>query len=108
MEFALIVPLLMLILFGIIGFGRAYSVQISLTQAARAAARSMVVENNQGTANSAGQLNIVGLGGAAFNYSPGACAKDVTMTVTVSYTMAGLATLPAVPMTGKASMRCGG
>jgi Flp pilus assembly protein TadG len=38
-EFALLFPLLMLILFGIIDFGRALNAQITLTQAAREGAR---------------------------------------------------------------------
>jgi Flp pilus assembly protein TadG len=38
-EFALVLPLLLLILFGIIDFGRALNAQITLTQAAREGAR---------------------------------------------------------------------
>ena len=38
-EFALLFPLLMLIVFGIIDFGRALNAQITLTQAAREGAR---------------------------------------------------------------------
>ena len=38
-EFALLLPVLLLILFGIIDFGRAISYQITLTQAAREGAR---------------------------------------------------------------------
>ena len=39
LEFALLFPLLMLIVFGIIDFGRALNAQITLTQAAREGAR---------------------------------------------------------------------
>lgn len=38
-EFALLLPLLMLLLFGIIDFGRALNAQITITQAAREGAR---------------------------------------------------------------------
>ena len=38
-EFALLLPLLLLIAFGIIDFGRALNAQITLTQAAREGAR---------------------------------------------------------------------
>jgi hypothetical protein len=38
-EFALLLPLLLLLLFGIIDFGRALNAQITLTQAAREGAR---------------------------------------------------------------------
>ena len=39
MEFALLFPLLLLIVFGIVNFGRALNAQITLTQAAREGAR---------------------------------------------------------------------
>lgn len=42
-EFALLVPLLLLIVFGIIDFGRALNAQITLTQAAREGARLAAV-----------------------------------------------------------------
>src|SRR6266699_2915884 len=38
-EFALLLPMLLLLLFGIIDFGRALNAQITLTQAAREGAR---------------------------------------------------------------------
>ena len=38
-EFALLLPLLLLLVFGIIDFGRALNAQITLTQAAREGAR---------------------------------------------------------------------
>lgn len=43
MEFALLVPILLLIVFGIIDFGRALNAQITLTQAAREGARLAAV-----------------------------------------------------------------
>ncbi len=42
-EFALLVPILLLIVFGIIDFGRALNAQITLTQAAREGARLAAV-----------------------------------------------------------------
>jgi Flp pilus assembly protein TadG len=45
-EFALISPLLFLLLFGIIEFGRAWNVRQTLTDAAREGARVAVVNNN--------------------------------------------------------------
>ena len=38
-EFALLLPLLLLIIFGVIDFGRAFNAQITITQAAREGAR---------------------------------------------------------------------
>lgn len=53
-EFALVVPLLLTLLFGIIEFGTAYNAQILVTNAAREAARHLTVEDG-GTAASAGE-----------------------------------------------------
>jgi Flp pilus assembly protein TadG len=56
-EFALVLPLLLLVVCGIVDFGRAYSAQVSLTQAAREGARLAalgqpnVVSRTQGAAS---------------------------------------------------------
>ena len=44
-EFALILPVLMLFVFGIVEFGRAYSTRIELTSAVREGARSAALGN---------------------------------------------------------------
>ncbi|HEY8838486.1 MAG TPA: TadE family protein [Dehalococcoidia bacterium] len=43
-EFALLLPLFLLLLFGIIDFGRAYSASVTLTNAAREGARYGVIQ----------------------------------------------------------------
>jgi Flp pilus assembly protein TadG len=45
-EFALVMPILLLLLFGIIEFARAWNVRQTLTDAAREGARIAVVHNN--------------------------------------------------------------
>jgi Flp pilus assembly protein TadG len=45
-EFALVMPLLLLLVFGIIDFGRMFSAQEQLTEAARAAALAQLVGGN--------------------------------------------------------------
>lgn len=62
MEFALILPILMLFVFGIVEFGRAYSARIQLTSAVREGARSAALGNPEGavktaTVNAASGLN---------------------------------------------------
>ena len=42
-EFALVLPILIVVLFGIVEFGRAYNAQITLTHAAREGARALAV-----------------------------------------------------------------
>ena len=68
-EFALLLPMLLLLVFGIIDFGRALNAQITLTQAAREGARL----------DALGKSNVVaGTQAAATGLSP------VTVTVTTS------------------------
>ncbi|MGF9662666.1 TadE family protein [Arthrobacter crystallopoietes] len=45
-EFALVAPFLLALLLGIVEFGFAFNTQISLTQAAREAARTMAITND--------------------------------------------------------------
>jgi len=66
-EFALLLPLLLLLVFGIIDFGRAINAQITLTQAAREGARLSAL----------GQPNVVSRTQAA-----AAGLSPVTVTVT--------------------------
>jgi Flp pilus assembly protein TadG len=51
-EFALVLPILLLLVFGIIQFGHAYQVQTSLSGAAREGAREMAIHNVETTATS--------------------------------------------------------
>ena len=58
-EFALLLPVLLLLLFGIVDFGRALNAQITLTQAAREGARLAAL--NQPNVVSRTQAAAVGL-----------------------------------------------
>ena len=49
-EFALVFPLLILVLFGIIEFGAMFNAQLLVTSAARESARVMAVENSPANA----------------------------------------------------------
>ncbi|WP_425863701.1 TadE/TadG family type IV pilus assembly protein [Arthrobacter sp. TWP1-1] len=119
-EFALVVPLLISLVFGIVLMGAAYNAQITLTQIARAAARSMVIDGDQGKARLDAMVNVVGLTdfgtAGAINFSSSNCPADGVMTVTATYPVpvpfspAGSTILGSTPitLTGKASMLCGG
>lgn len=52
-EFALVVPLLLILLFSIVSVSRAFQVQATLSGAAREAARTMAIENNVAAAKAA-------------------------------------------------------
>jgi hypothetical protein len=58
-EFALLLPLLLLIVFGMIDFGRAINAQITLTQAAREGARALAL--GQSTYQARAQAAAIGL-----------------------------------------------
>lgn len=112
-EFALLAPLLVLILLGVMEFGRAYNVQTSLTNAAREGARSMAINKNQSTAraavkNASSHL-MPALADGDIAFSQADCPVDTQTTVTISYnlsTMTGIA--GPFSMTGKGTMLCGG
>lgn len=112
-EFALLAPVLVMILLGIMEFGRAYNVQISLTAAAREGVRNMAINNSQATARAAAknatiQLNPT-LADGNIAFSAPDCTMGSQMTVTITYslsTMTGIA--GPFAMTGKGTMLCGG
>jgi Flp pilus assembly protein TadG len=113
-EFALIVPVLLLIVFGIMEFSRLYNEQISLSNAARSAARVMAIGNDQGDAvqaaiDAAPALNPAITSGQV-SFSPGTCAPGGTMTVTINYPTALLTGWfgASMTLTGEGAMPCGG
>jgi Flp pilus assembly protein TadG len=75
-EFALLLPLLLLILFGIVDFGRALNAQITLTQAAREGVRLASLGYSASAVTTRTQSAAVGL-------------SNVTVTVTTCATGAG-------------------
>ena len=122
-EMAIILPLLLLILIGIIEFGRVLNVQVSLTQAAREGARYAAIHYNDPGLDVTGATlaaapSLAGLPVTVTNNasscSPG---NNVTVTTKVSLTSltgfldAGFFGSPGIfplAMTGVGVMRCGG
>jgi Flp pilus assembly protein TadG len=85
-EFALLLPLLLLLLFGIIDFGRALNAQITITQAAREGARLAAL--NQPNVASRTQAAAVGLSGVSVTVvtsCPPGAGPGVNAQVQVSY-----------------------
>ncbi|RAX47022.1 pilus assembly protein [Arthrobacter sp. AQ5-06] len=117
-EFAIVAPLLVMLLLGIMEFSRAYNAQASLSAAAREGVRVMAISNNPATAKTAAKNTAVSLQpglvdtNIAFkNLDTGTtiCAAGNRMTITITYslsTMTGIA--GPFPMTGKGAMLCGG
>ncbi|MEX5256458.1 TadE/TadG family type IV pilus assembly protein [Kocuria arenosa] len=111
-EFALVLPLLLTIIFAIIELGHAYNVQISVTHAAREAARTMAVEQVWSDAITAAQDSSPSLDPADLSLTPipAACSPDATIEVRAQYPLPGLTGLmpSGITVTGKAAMQCGG
>ncbi|WP_081788306.1 TadE/TadG family type IV pilus assembly protein [Candidatus Blastococcus massiliensis] len=116
-EFALIAPVLLLLLLGIVEFSKAFHDQASLSAAAREGARSMALGDTPAQARDAvrAAANGLTLGDSQISVSPASCAavapgSRTTVTVTVRHRktfVAGLFGGAGVELTGKAAMRCG-
>ena len=112
-EFALILPILLLLVLGLVEFSRVFNVQISLSNAAREGARVMAIENDPGLARSAATA-------AAPSVNPSVAAGDITVnnctatiktvTMTINYDVDLLTGFfgETLPLTGTGVMLCGG
>ena len=114
MELALVLPILLLLVFGMVEFGRAYNAQIALTGATREGARVMAVRNDAAAARTATiaaapSLN-PSLTAANITISPATCLAGQTVLLTARYPV--MLTTPlfgtTITLTGKGVMRCGG
>lgn len=122
-EFALIVPVLILLLLGIMEFGRAYNAQLSLTHAARESVRTLAISNTPGDAvdkaihETPTLLPKLTSSNVAVSYADSvspytarsSCAKDRDAIITITYTLQTLTGLAGpFTLTGKGVMRCAG
>jgi Flp pilus assembly protein TadG len=113
-EFAIVLPVLIILVFGIIDFGRYFSMQQTMEQLARQGARLVAL----GDATSDVQLRInaaataAGLNTSRLTIStPATCPAGQNAQnalVTVKYSMSGLILLAKSHPTGIGQMQCGG
>ena len=114
-ELALVLPFLLLLLFGIIDFGRAYNARITLSNAARESVRVWALGGTQGEATQRASDTAVGLNvtDVSFDSSPACTFGELTaLTVTADFTyltpfIADLAP-GIVQLSTDGVMRCGG
>ncbi|WP_104166332.1 TadE/TadG family type IV pilus assembly protein [Arthrobacter sp. SX1312] len=118
-EMALLLPILILLLFGIMEFGRAFNTQVTLTNAARDGVRVMSISKDTtkaktSTITAAGTLRPALKATDIAISVPGAttatpCPAGSTATVTITYTLSTLTKIAGpFSMTGKGVMLCGG
>jgi Flp pilus assembly protein TadG len=122
-EFALLAPILVMILLGIMEFGRAYNTQATLTNAAREGARVMAISNNASDAISATQTATESINprlkssDLKFTFrsipqtipAPTSCASSRQVTLTITYTLTTMTGIAGpFAMSGKGTMQCGG
>lgn len=123
-EFALLAPVLIMLLLGIMEFGRAYNVQMSLTNAARESVRSIAISDS---AMSVGDKKAAALAAANraitfgatltaanLDFNPSSCSVTPgspvpQISVTVRYTLSTITGIAGpFNMAGKGTMLCGG
>lgn len=111
-EFALVLFPLVVLLLGIIEFGLLYNAQITLTNAAREGARTMVITNDPAAAKNAVKAAAPYLDPAVTDaqISVEACSPGANSETEVSYPYPFVTGFFAdsVTLTGVAVMRCGG
>jgi Flp pilus assembly protein TadG len=119
-EMALLLPVLVLLLLGIMEFGRAYNAQVTLTNAAREGVRVMAITNVQADAETAAKNALTMLTTTStnptftFEFTTGtttysSCAAGRQVSMTISYTLDSLTGIAGpFSMTGKGAMQCGG
>ena len=114
-EFALLAPVLLLMVMGIAEFGRAYHVQAAISQAAREGVRVMALNNDPAGAIAATQAAAPTLTLTNISVTPTTCISSgttpaATATVTVTYSLAFISQLfgTGVTLEGTGVMRCNG
>ncbi|MFH5824269.1 TadE/TadG family type IV pilus assembly protein [Georgenia sp. AZ-5] len=116
-EFALVLPLLLLLVAGIAEFGRAYHLQTTLSGAAREGVRVMALHNDDDAARATVKASApsLGLTNSQIRVTPTTCMTSTatptaTATVTVTYPMDFITDLfgADLTLTGKGTMRCHG
>ncbi|MCV9992998.1 pilus assembly protein [Paeniglutamicibacter sp. ZC-3] len=113
-EFALVLPVLITLLLGIIEFGFFFNQQISVTQAAREGARAYAIEHSDAefSLNDVVQNAAPSVPGITAKADTTGCPVNTNVTITASKKYISITgwidfTMPAT-VQAKAAMRCGG
>jgi len=110
-EFAIVLPVLLLLVFGIIEFGRAHNTQLTLTHAVREGVRTYAITQDQTQGEDVARLAATTLDPAQMTITVTPCVIDEPTTMTITYPFQFfIPFLPSSPMTLRAEgvMKCGG
>lgn len=110
-EFAVLLPLLVVLVFGIIEFGLVLNTQLSLTGAAREGARVMAIHNDQAAAVDATVSSASMNPAPSVTVDPNPCVRgqEVTVRAERQFTIRiPFFNGPTLDMAGVGVMRCGG
>lgn len=108
-EFAIILPLLLMLVFGITEFGRAYQARLTVTHAAREGVRVLAVTDDQPAAEAAALAAATGIDQTDVTITATPCFAGLPATVEVAYPVTievpGTG-VHSFTVTGKAVMTC--
>ena len=110
-EFAIIAPLLLLLVFGIIEFGRAYNAQNTLTHAAREGVREYAITQDPIAGEATAKAAATSLDSTLITATLSACDPGQPASVTLEYPFQlRIAFFPVTNFTMQSQgvMRCGG
>ena len=110
-EFAIITPLLLLLVFGIIEFGRAYNAQNTLTHAAREGAREYAISQDPLAGEATAKAAATSLDSSLITATLSACDPGLPASITLEYPFQlRIAFFPVTNFTMQSQgvMRCGG
>ncbi len=110
-ESALVLPILVLLVFGVVEFGRAYNAQVTLTHSAREGVRELAINQDPAAAASKAVAAATSLDPTDLTVTASSCTAGYDATLTVSYPFTydiPLLGSQTLTLTGTGVMRCGG
>lgn len=110
-EFALILPILIMLVFGVVEFGRAYNAKVTLTHAAREGVREYALTQDSSAGADTAVAAATSLDPAQISVSATACLPGQPTSLTVSYPFTWEVPLigsGTMALSGTGVMRCGG
>ncbi len=84
-EAAILMPLVLMLIFGLVAFGRAYNAKVTATHAAREGVRVLAVTGDNTAGEAAAENAASGLDSANLTVSSTACVPGDPTTLTVNY-----------------------